>query len=149
MAKPLTIGEISNTINRDVFGRSNFLGVYAIDQLPRITCFPCCLVVNTDPFYKPGEHWVAIYFEKNRSCEFFDSFGIPPDYYGLNKYIDRVSRSVTYNNIQLQEMNSSSCGYYCIYYILLKSRFFDLKNIIGLFSKTDFKLNDFLVEHVY
>jgi len=39
---------------------------------------PHLLVCNTDPSYKPGRHWIAIYIEDGRG-EFFDSIGHRPN----------------------------------------------------------------------
>ena len=36
-------------------------------------------VVNTDPHYKPGQHWVAMYL-KGGQGEYYDSMGLPPMY---------------------------------------------------------------------
>jgi len=53
----------------------DFDGVFSIDNLPDD---PHLLVCNTDPSYKPGRHWIAIYIEDGRG-EFFDSFGHRPN----------------------------------------------------------------------
>ena len=36
-------------------------------------------VINLDQSYKHGSHSIAVYFDKNGVCEYFDSFaGYPP-----------------------------------------------------------------------
>ena len=64
------------------------------------------------------------------------------------KYITLFSKSFVNNKIQIQNIDSNACGYYCIYFILLKARGFNLKNINELFSKSNFRINDFLVSHI-
>lgn len=148
MSKALTNIEIMNYIKKDAYGVKNFIGVYPRDKLPIIFEYPCALVINSDPSSKPGEHWLALHFNKEKSCEFFDSYGNQPEYYGLEHYISRYSNSCEYNETRLQDWGSSSCGYYCIFFILFKNRSFSLKEIVSLFSKHDFNSNYFLVEHI-
>jgi hypothetical protein len=69
---------------------------------PFIKTFPACLVVNTDPSYKEGEHWLGMYFDRYKKCYFFDSFGNMPEYFGLLEYIDGFSSSMEYNEDQIQ-----------------------------------------------
>jgi len=56
-----------------------FCGVFPSDKLPQQPLAkPSALVVNTDPSSKPGQHWVAFYFDVDNTGDFFDSFGQPP-----------------------------------------------------------------------
>lgn len=95
---------------------SHFLGVYAIDQLPKLkTNGACCFIINTDPSYLPGKHWLAV-FVKNREGECFDSYGrLPPRplQFWLNKNCNRWC----YNKRWLQGPLSTLCGAYCIFYL--------------------------------
>lgn len=148
MAKPLSTQQIYKEIHKDPYARLTFLGVFAKNRLPQVKIYPCSLVVNTDPSDKPGEHWLAIYFNADKSCEFFDSYGNKPEYYGLDEYVKNNSVVYKNNNVRFQDLSSSSCGYYCIFFLLLKSRKFLFKEILDLFSKYDFRTNDFIVEHI-
>ena len=49
-------------------------GVYAIDEMKLIetVSYPSSFVINLDPSYKPGSHWVAVYFDRNGIGEYFD-----------------------------------------------------------------------------
>ena len=146
--KSLSTRNILQEIGRDVYAKRNFIGVFPRDRLPEIITYPSALIVNTHPLGYPGEHWLAIYFTKSKCCEFFDSFGFPATEYGLHRYINSFSRSYKNNEFQIQHIDSNACGYYCIYFVLLKSRGFKLEDIINLFSKTNFKINDYLISHV-
>ena len=60
-----------------------FLGVFASDQIPKIVPKKDlqCFVVNLDPSWKPGSHWVAACVRKEKRkniLEIFDSYGIKP-----------------------------------------------------------------------
>ena len=67
-------------LSGDKFTKQFFRGVYAIDEIKSIktVSYPSSFVINLDPSYKPGSHWVAVYFDKNGVGEYFDSFaGLP------------------------------------------------------------------------
>ena len=54
-------------------------GVYAADQLPRTIPYrPSLYIANTDPHFRPGRHWVVIYFGEE-PIEYFDPLGKEPN----------------------------------------------------------------------
>lgn len=95
-------------------------------------------IINTEPSYKKGVHWVA--FSIN-SGEFFDSFGHSPLFYGT--YFEKVfgKLNIKYNSQPLQCQTSSTCGLFCIYFILLKFKKYSLKSIIDSFT-TNCNINE-------
>jgi hypothetical protein len=127
-------------IERLLGNQLNFQGVYSSDTLPAT---PRLLVCNTDPKWKPGEHWIAIYVDKNGYGEYFDSFGRPPNKH-FERYMDLKCSRWTFNRKQLQSRISSFCGYYCCLFIVLRSRGFDMTKICGMFT-IDTGYNDWLV----
>ena len=129
---------------RSGFLKVNFLGVFSRDKLPKIstrTRFPACLVVNSAPASKAGEHWLAIYFLDSIHCEFFDSYAYHPGFYGLAQYLANFSITVTVDHT-LQSLDSAVCGHYCILYLHLRSLGYPLSTIVSSFSSTDLILND-------
>lgn len=118
----------------------NFQGVYSADMLPKN---PHLLVCNTDESKKPGTHWVAIYINESGIGEFFDSFGRPPDA-RFERYMNVNCRRWIFNNKQLQSLISTFCGYYCCVFVLLRSRNYDMRKIIAMFTN-DTGFNDWLV----
>lgn len=149
MKRALTTNNIFKELSKDLYCKTNFLGVFPRDRLPDIYKYPCSLVLNTHPSIQPGEHWLGLYFDENKKCDFFDSFGFSPAFYGLYNYINKFSFNLDFNKNQLQDYESDSCGYYCIFFILLRSRHFSLNDVVDVFSKKDFSLNDFRVENIY
>ena len=135
------------SINRMLFRsrQYGFIGTFPCDKLPRIINFPCSLVINTGPSTTPGEHWVAISFDKDGNGLYFDSFGNPPlkeeILYFLNKYSLYTWK---YNPFILQSETSSTCGYYAVLFIRLIIRNVKFKNIINLFYKNT-KINDVII----
>lgn len=93
-------------------GVKPFGGVLAIDQLRHLKRKKM-YVVNTKPSDHPGEHWIVIDW-MNRRPYMFDSFAQAPKYYGLPK--------MNYWKRQLQQFDSDTCGAYCVYYIVHRSR---------------------------
>jgi hypothetical protein len=71
---------LTDILSRDPYAQKTFCGVFACNHLPRIVkVVPASFIVNTDPSYKSGAHWLAVYFDENRTVEFFDSYGQPLD----------------------------------------------------------------------
>ena len=95
--------------------QKNFQGVYSIDQLPKKKNFSnkkTFLVVNIDPSYKRGSHWVALMIDKNGKNIYFDSYGLPPQKYIFKKYL---GKNYTYSKKQVQHPLSTTCGQWCIF----------------------------------
>jgi hypothetical protein len=120
---------------------SAFRGVFSCDTLPE-TNIKGLMVCNTDPHDKPGEHWIAMYFDGERG-EYFDSFGRPPTKV-FKDYLDRHCKYWTFNERQLQSICSRFCGHYCVYYCLLRGSGVEMRRIIDSFT-TDTGFNDTIV----
>ena len=104
-----------------------WLGVFARDQLQDLRHIqrPFALVFNTDPSNKPGKHWLSIFGPNDGPLEFFNSFGMPPSYYGLTS-------SFTYLLISFQSYTSDMCINYTLYFIYYRSRNISFIKIISL-----------------
>ena len=139
--------KINQILERDPFAKDIFYGVLARDQLPRNIKYPTSFVINTDVSSKPGEHWLAIFYDKNGVCEFFDPLGFSPKYYKLDDYLKKTSTKFYYNTQQMQGIFSKYCGHYCILYLLVKSRQYNLTFFLKLFTKNT-KFNDEMIEKI-
>jgi hypothetical protein len=105
--------------------------------------YPSAFVVNTDHSKGPGEHWLAVYFDAGGTAEFFDSYGNPPEMYGmLNFLMDNSETRYVQNRKRLQSSVTSVCGAYCVYFIMMKST--GVKEWLLPFGK-DLILNDCIV----
>jgi len=95
-----------------------FLGVFSANEIPQFHTYnqQVACVVNTDPSYLPGSHWVAFFVDDQSRIEFFDSYGSPPIAYGLPVYPHIV------NNIKLQSPSTDVCGHYSILYVYLRAQ---------------------------
>ena len=112
---------IEQIMRRDEITKNIFLGVYPRDKIPRIKKVPSCLILNTDPSSTGGEHWLAMYVDKNNHCEFFDSYGNHPRQFNLEVYLNKEFNSWDWSTPNIQGV-SNFCGYYCILFIMYNSR---------------------------
>jgi hypothetical protein len=94
--------------------RCYFGGVFPRDKLPKkFEEYPVALVVNTDPSYKSGEHWVALYINSENDYEYFDSFGLLPLTYEL-----QMPNATVVNKNTIQSLSSMTCGHFCVFYLV-------------------------------
>ena len=100
---------------------------------------PMFLIVNTEPSWLPGEHWLVFYFPKGDIPEFFYSFGHDPSYYSshFTDFLCENSEQKNFwiNSEQLQSFGSNICGLYCILFVLSKMWNISFENFIENFTK--------------
>ena len=135
--------ELRNIISRDIRLNQQFLGVFAADALPCQMSVRSLAIVNCCERTRPGKHWIAICQETSNRLEMFDSYGLAPSMYNLEKKLP-VSNVVVYNTKQLQSTFSNICGQYCLYYCYLKTRGNTMSDIVSIFSNDVFS-NDIYV----
>ena len=102
------------------------------------------IILNTDPSYKSGEHWMSMFIDlrkTNPSISFYDSVATCPAPKEILKYINYILKytkkiqklwnnnneiKIHCNNVQHQKKNSE-CGTYSLFYITesLKNKTFD------------------------
>lgn len=144
MLNELNTLQLKIILNRDKCVNNYFKNVYSIDQLPRkIQKQPAFIMVNTSPSHIKDGHWVAIFINKNKKLEFFDSFGLSPRAYKLDNFIKNNCSSFKFNNIQFQSFLTNSCGYFCLMFLLLKCK---KLNINTFFSKNTIKNEKLLIK---
>ncbi len=118
----LKTNDIYKHMKKDMF----FGGVGPIDCLPTsLIIKPRSYIINLDESYKPGSHWVAVYFPVNGPAYYFDSFGrYPPD--RIINFMERNSKyGWTFNIKKLQGDLSQLCGYYCIVFLRFAPNYSD------------------------
>ena len=122
--------EIEKAICQDPSAEAIFAGVYAQDQLPNTVQYPCAMVWNTDPADQPGEHWVAVYFNDRGTGEYFDSYGLapPPKF---KRYMQKHSVQWSWNTSQLQDLWTSACGHFCVFYTIYRCQGLPMNAIVN------------------
>ena len=88
-------------------------GEFSMAQLPPLQ--RGAYIINTDDHDEPGEHWLAVYFDKD--VEYFDSFGLFP----LDSRLE-IGDDYVYNAAPMQQIFSNAYGIYCVHYILHRAR---------------------------
>ena len=90
-----------------------FGGVYSKDQLPKDLMRTKFYIVNMESSnVGNGSHWVVFYYIKPLTSIYFDSFGFVPPI-----QVENIITPYIFNDADVQDYNSSACGYFCIAFI--------------------------------
>ena len=112
MANALSNLEIIDIIkNRNL--EKHFGGIFSKDQLPKELIKDKFYIVNLqDHDEGDGTHWTAFYYNYPSTSIYFDSYGFiaPMD-------VQKRIKPYIYNDKDIQDFNSSACGFYCIAFI--------------------------------
>ncbi len=147
MANALTNFELIDLI-KDYKLDNHFGGVYSKDQLPELIKDKFYIVNLQDHDEGGGTHWTCFYYNYPSTSIYFDSYGFiaPRD---VQK---RISPYV-FNEKDIQDFNSSACGWYCIAFIKFlhdktdKEEMF--KTFLKLFKLETIKNDKILQEMLY
>ena len=90
-----------------------FGGIYSKDLLPRPLRRTKFYIVNMqDHDEGNGTHWVVFYYNNPLTSIYFDSFGFVAPLQVENRITPYI-----FNDADVQDYNSSACGYFCIAFI--------------------------------
>lgn len=121
--------------NADVKTLKAFQGICAIDKLPTfIHSYPILLIVNTHTHNLPGEHWIVLFIDKDKSGEVFDSLTLPISNF-IIRWMNRFTRKWKTNGTAYQHPTSATCGAFVIFYVLKRlsfQNFLTFKNLLTL-----------------
>ncbi len=100
--------------------------------------------INTDKLDGPGKHWcIGVMLDGNDEMEFFDSYGLPPKFYGLDRLFPKCGK-LRVNTRTVQCWDSLTCGHHCLFYSYFRTRGVPMDSIMNLYSD-DLKKNDEMV----
>ena len=120
-------------------------GIYMKDELPKKLTKGFYIVNLQSSTEGNGTHWVAFYYSPVCSY-YFDAFGFIAPLEIQNKITPYA-----YNDKQIQNLNISACGFYCIAFIMFLYGKNDIENLyrvfINLFSNNT-KRNDEVLERL-
>lgn len=93
----------------------NFEGAMPIDYVKQSFRVPRNMIINLDDSDEPGSHWTAVHVDEQRRASYFDSFAgeVPHEIKSFN-ITEKSFKAV-------QPLFSTSCGFYCILFLYLKS----------------------------
>ena len=118
IADAIKLDPTTDKLFKGVFPRDDFILLNTNNPDDTHQLFIC----NLDNCSKPGSHWIAIE-RRQGNIFYFDSYGLPPIHKDLtDKLINMTQSTITWNNTQLQELNTNVCGQYAIIYCLLRAR---------------------------
>ena len=109
----------TNNIDNVLGQYALFKGTYPCDLVPiSLNIKPQAFVVNTENSRSPGEHWVGLII-KQTNCWYFDSLGNELQNQEVLHSLRKIGvKKYFFNHKQIQSVNSSSCGYFCIAFVL-------------------------------
>jgi len=118
----------------------NINGVYSKDELPNNLKLGWYIINLQNHNEGGGTHWTCFLYNPNE-IEYFDAFGFPPPIEILNK----TKGEIIYNNKEIQDKNSTCCGWFCIGAIISN----DFNKYLSMFSNNtdinDIILSKFLI----
>lgn len=91
----------------------NCVGVFFKDRMPTAV-YDGLYIINLADEGEPGTHWVGLYIEHKKPV-YFDSFGFaPPE--DIKKFVFPIDRSLEYNKLHIQNVETGICGYYVLFF---------------------------------
>ena len=104
-------------------------------------------IYNLEPSYMSGSHWVATY-EKNGIINYFDSFGMPP-FQEIVNHAKRKNMTLLHQSDQIQNLLTTTCGYFCLYFLNEMSKGRSYYNLLKVFNSHNTMENEKYIENYF
>lgn len=137
-------GQLASCLLSNKYTNKFYNSVIPIDFLPRTKVKNILLIINSHDSLSPGEHWMALYIDKNENVFFFDSFAQKITSPYLINFL-KMYKSVYYNTRQLQHVLSTVCGCWCAVFLYYMSRNVSFESFLKKFSNNHLK-NDEIIK---
>ena len=144
--------ELNNLMLKNPITKTKFRGVFPVDKVPLVPSHKqMFFIINLDPSWEKGSHWVAVMSTSKGFCEYFDSFGWDSPYAHLKKGL--LKNNYIFSQKRLQHSFSTTCGQWCLLFIYYRCSGKSYKKFLSLFStknkmKNDIKVNS-AVEKIF
>ena len=89
-------------------------------------------IYNLEPHYMSGSHWVTTYV-RDGTINYFDSFGMPP-FQELVNHAKEKNLNLLHQNQQIQNLYTTTCGYFCLYFLNEMHKGVDYSDLLQVFS---------------
>jgi hypothetical protein len=89
-------------------------GTYAKDTLPTLED-NSFYIVNLDNHNEMGSHWVLVSNLGTKFTSYVDPMGVPNIPKEIAIRMKKTGKSIVSNNLDVQELTSDSCGWFCIF----------------------------------
>ena len=134
----------------------SFNGTFSIDNIPVFNDDVFSIIINLSKQNEIGTHFIAVYVLENKII-YFDSFGNQLNNSSLKRYLKKYKKPIILSKIQIQNLLSSHCGFFCIAFILCIENGITLDNFFKKFYRKKLHLNDYIcnkiinifINHVY
>ena len=123
-------------------------GVLPCDEVHTVESSRFAIIINSDPHYLPGTHWLAFFRDSPDSVfEFYDSLAQDPSSYGEDfiNFIKLQGGNCRRSLIQIQDVKQTTCGNHCVFYLYKRLRGFLMDEIVNEFDHKDLTKNDHFV----
>ena len=138
--------------NYDLLKWCEYLNIPIKDVLSRDENVPhnhkqALFIYNLEPSYMNGSHWVATYV-KNGIVNYFDSFGMPP----FQELVDHAKKKkliLLHQNNQIQNINTTTCGYFCLYFLNEMNKGKSYYDLLKVFDIHDTMKNEKNIENYF
>ena len=98
-----------------------FDGVFSFDKIPKKLKLHHFVICNTDVSSGEGKHWFCLYKSKKNTIECFDSLGVESETKKnnlLNICQFYSANELKINSTQVQASTSTTCGKFCLMFII-------------------------------
>ena len=138
--------------NHDLIEWCKYLNIPIKDVLSRDERVPhnhkqALFIYNLEPAYMSGSHWVATYVKDN-VINYFDSFGMPP-FQEIVNHAKRKNLTLLHQNNQIQNMYTTTCGYFCLYFLNEMNKGKSYFDLLQVFDINDTMKNEKFIEHYF
>ena len=94
-----------------------------------------------------GSHWVATFVE-NGKIDYFDSFGLLP-FQEIVDHAKEKNLTLVHQNDQIQDLNTTTCGYFCLYFLNEMNKGSSYFNLLQVFDVHDTMKNERFIERYF
>ena len=104
-------------------------------------------IYNLEPSCMSGSHWVSTYV-KDGVINYFNSLGMPP----FQEIVDHArSKNLTllHQSNQVQNVNTTTCGYFCFYFLNEMSKGTTYYDLLDVFNIHDTMKNEYFIEKYF
>ena len=138
--------------NHDLIKWCKYLNIPINDVLSRDENVPhnhkqALFIYNLEPAYMSGSHWVATYVKDN-VINYFDSFGMPP-FQEMVNHAKKKNLTLLHQNNQIQNMQTTTCGYFCLYFLNEMNKGKTYFDLLQMFDTNDTMKNERFIESYF
>jgi hypothetical protein len=127
--------EIDKILRRNTITSPFYIGCFAADQIPNASSYPFCVVVNLDPQWADGSHWIALYVLSPSSIEYYDSLAMwPPPSLPIFNYLLSF-KNIRHNKTPVQSSHANTCGKHVIFFLFQRCSGMEMDVIIKKLRK--------------